>query len=249
MPPAAIAVERAARHLQLAAAEQELERRRGRELRRVPKPPQRRVELPRASSRSASASSSSCSGSRDGSRSADCAQTRRRAFAPARPTSSRRSRHASATARSTCRNAGSPWRGSGGKYVPPKNGSPSGVRNTVIGQPPLPGQRDDRVHVDRVDVGPLLAVDLDADEELVHQRRRRRVLERLALHHMAPVARRVADREQDRPVLGARPRERLSPHGYQSTGFSACWSRYGLRLLREAVHRRRSRLRRLRLRP
>ena len=34
--------------------------------------------------------------------------------------------------------AGSPCRGSGGKYVPPKNGSPSGVRKTVIGQPPLP---------------------------------------------------------------------------------------------------------------
>ena len=34
--------------------------------------------------------------------------------------------------------AGIPWRGSGGKYVPPQNGSPSGVRNTVIGQPPWP---------------------------------------------------------------------------------------------------------------
>ena len=31
-----------------------------------------------------------------------------------------------------------PWRSSGGKYVPPKNGVPSGSRNTVIGQPPLP---------------------------------------------------------------------------------------------------------------
>ena len=33
---------------------------------------------------------------------------------------------------------GSPWRGSGGKYVPPRNGSPAGVRKTVIGQPPWP---------------------------------------------------------------------------------------------------------------
>ncbi len=31
-----------------------------------------------------------------------------------------------------------PPRASRGKYVPPKNGRPSGVRNTVIGQPPLP---------------------------------------------------------------------------------------------------------------
>ena len=38
----------------------------------------------------------------------------------------------STTAPSSCRNAGF------GKYVPPKNGSPFGVRNTVIGHPPRP---------------------------------------------------------------------------------------------------------------
>ena len=31
-----------------------------------------------------------------------------------------------------------PWRGSGGKYVPARNGIPSGVMKTVIGQPPCP---------------------------------------------------------------------------------------------------------------
>ena len=31
-----------------------------------------------------------------------------------------------------------PCRSSGGKYVPPKNGARSGVRKTVIGQPPEP---------------------------------------------------------------------------------------------------------------
>ena len=31
-----------------------------------------------------------------------------------------------------------PWRSLGGKYVPPKNGFRSGVRNTFIGQPPEP---------------------------------------------------------------------------------------------------------------
>ena len=31
-----------------------------------------------------------------------------------------------------------PWRGVSGKYVPPKNGRPSGARNTDIGQPPWP---------------------------------------------------------------------------------------------------------------
>jgi hypothetical protein len=31
-----------------------------------------------------------------------------------------------------------PPRCTGGKYVPPQNGRPSGVRKTVIGQPPWP---------------------------------------------------------------------------------------------------------------
>ena len=48
--------------------------------------------------------------------------------------------------------------------MPPKKGRPSGVRNTVIGQPPRPVDGLHGVHVDGVDVGPLLAVDLHADE-------------------------------------------------------------------------------------
>ena len=70
-------------------------------------------------------------------------------------------------------------------------------------------QRDDGVHVDRIEVRSLLAVDLDVDEVLVHERRRLRVLERLALHHVTPVTCRVADREQDRLVFIASARERL----------------------------------------
>ena len=71
----------------------------------------------------------------------------------------------------------------------------------------VPGQRDDRVHVERVDVGPLLAVDLDAHEALVHERRGLVVLEGLVRHDVAPVAGGVADREEHRLVLGARLRE------------------------------------------
>ncbi len=77
----------------------------------------------------------------------------------------------------------------------------------------VPRERDDSVHVERVDVGPLLAVDLDADEALVHQRGRLLVLERLVLHHMAPVAGGVADGEEDRLVLGARLGKRLVAPG------------------------------------
>ncbi len=56
------------------------------------------------------------------------------------------------------------------------------------------------LHVERVDVGALLAVDLDAHEALVHQRRSAGVLEGLVLHDVAPVAGRVADRHEQRHV-------------------------------------------------
>lgn len=38
----------------------------------------------------------------------------------------------------TVANPGWPKLSSGGKYVPPVNGSSSGVKNTLIGQPPPP---------------------------------------------------------------------------------------------------------------
>ena len=68
-------------------------------------------------------------------------------------------------------------------------------------------------HVDVVEVGALLAVHLDGDEVLVHERGDLFVLEGLALHHVAPVAGGVADAEQDRLVLRARPRQRLLAPG------------------------------------
>ena len=69
------------------------------------------------------------------------------------------------------------------------------------------GHRLDRRHVDLVEVGALLAVDLDRHEPVVQVARRRLVLERLAFHHVAPVTGRVADRQEDRPVQQLRPGE------------------------------------------
>jgi len=66
-----------------------------------------------------------------------------------------------------------------------------------------------RRHVDPIDVGALLAVDLDRHEIAVQQFGDRIVLERFALHDVAPVAGRVADREEDRLVLAPRARERF----------------------------------------
>ena len=73
----------------------------------------------------------------------------------------------------------------------------------------LTGERERRLHVERVDVRPLLAIDLDADEHAVHLGGDRVVLERFVGHDVAPVARRVADGEQDRLVLVAGALERL----------------------------------------
>ena len=76
------------------------------------------------------------------------------------------------------------------------------LRREKHGQRPaaLLAQQMQRVHVDLVDVRPLLAVDLDVDEQLVHHGGCAFVLERLVRHHVAPVAGGVADREQDRPI-------------------------------------------------
>ena len=71
------------------------------------------------------------------------------------------------------------------------------------------GHRLHRLHVEGVDVGALLAVDLDVDEVLVHVGGGLGVLEGLVLHHVAPVAGGVADREQDRAVLVAGAGQRL----------------------------------------
>jgi hypothetical protein len=73
----------------------------------------------------------------------------------------------------------------------------------------LPGERGGGRHVHGVDVGPLLAVDLHGHEAGVHGLGDAVVLERLVRHDVAPVARRVPDREQDRHVATARLGERV----------------------------------------
>ena len=74
-------------------------------------------------------------------------------------------------------------------------------------------QPQQRIHVEPVHIGPLLAVHLDADEVRVHQRRRLFILEGFALHHMAPVAGAVANGDQQRPLLRPRAGQRLFAPG------------------------------------
>ena len=98
------------------------------------------------------------------------------------------------------------------------------------------GHRLDRLHVDGVDVGALLAVDLHVHEALVHDRGDRGVLERLVGHHVAPVARRVPDRQQDRLVLGPRPGERLLAPRVPVDRVVGVLAQVGAGLVGEAVH-------------
>ena len=64
----------------------------------------------------------------------------------------------------------------------------------------------DHIHVDPVDIWPLLTINLDIDEVLVHERSGLVVLEGLMCHHMTPVAGGVSNGQDDRhvPALGLR---------------------------------------------
>src|SRR5204862_283892 len=67
-------------------------------------------------------------------------------------------------------------------------------------------------HVNAIDIGPLLAIDFDRDAVLVEDLRDGLALERLVRHHVAPVAGRVTDAQENRLLLRARPgKRRLAP--------------------------------------
>ncbi len=70
-----------------------------------------------------------------------------------------------------------------------------------------------RVHVDLVEIGALLPIDLDAHEELVHQRGGGGIFEGFVLHHVAPVTRAIADGDEQRLVLRRGAIERLASPG------------------------------------
>ena len=90
-------------------------------------------------------------------------------------------------------------------------------------------------HIDFVHVGPLLAVKFDADEMLVHHLGGRFILERLTLHHVAPVAGRVADTQQDWFLLVARFFERLFAPGVPIDRVVFVLLQVGRRLIGETV--------------
>ncbi len=95
-----------------------------------------------------------------------------------------------------------------------------------------------RGHVDLVHVGPLLAVHLHADEALVHLPGDLGLGEALPLHHVAPVAGRVADRQEDRLVLGAGAREGLLAPRVPVDGVVLVEEEVGARLACQSVRHR-----------
>jgi len=89
----------------------------------------------------------------------------------------------------------------------------SGVRRhyDAEGPPSLPRHCLTDFHIDVVDIRPLLAVDLDVHERVVHHSRDLGVLERLMGHNVAPVARRVPDRQKQGLVFVPCLVERFGP--------------------------------------
>ena len=92
------------------------------------------------------------------------------------------------------------------------------------------------LHVDGIDVGALFAIDLDRHEEAVEHLGDLEVLERLLLHDVAPVARRVAHGEEDRHVALARLREGLVAPGTPVDRVVRVLQQIRARLQGEPVH-------------
>ena len=97
------------------------------------------------------------------------------------------------------------------------------------------GQLLDEVDVNAVDVGTLFAVDFDTNEMLIEVVGYFGVGKRLAIHHVTPVASRVADREKDRGVRLSSQGDRLRPPGVPVDGVVRMLKEVGAGFLREPV--------------
>jgi len=69
------------------------------------------------------------------------------------------------------------------------------------------------IHIDMVQIGPFLPVDLDIDKMLVHEAGRIGIFETLPLHHMAPVTGCIADTHENGLILLLRLLQRFFSPG------------------------------------
>ena len=145
-----------------------------------------------------------------------------------------------------------PGLGEGGEH-PPEPGHAVPVGRRVVGpsvegpavgraehrQGPAPraGQRLYGGHVHRVDVGALLPVDLHRHERTGEVLGGRGILEALVGHHVTPVAGRVADGDEQGPVLPLGRCERLLAPGVPVDGVLRVLAEIRARLHAQTVHR------------
>ena len=99
-----------------------------------------------------------------------------------------------------------------------------------------PGEGLHGVHIDRIDVGTLLAVDLDIDEETVHLGRDLKILEALVSHHVAPMTSRVSHAQQDRNVALNRGCKCVGSPSEPIDGIVSVLAQVGAGLLAKTIH-------------
>ena len=97
-----------------------------------------------------------------------------------------------------------------------------------------------RGHVDLVDIRPLLTVDLDVHEKLVHDRGGCGILEAFVSHHMAPVTGGIADGKKDGPVARGRLGQRGRAPGAPVDGVVLVLEEIGAGFVAEQVFVHRS---------
>ena len=68
-------------------------------------------------------------------------------------------------------------------------------------------------HIDLIEIGSLLPIDLDTDEPAIHEFRNGLVLKRFPFHDMAPVAGGISDGEENGTVFFFRELQRFLPPG------------------------------------
>ena len=95
-------------------------------------------------------------------------------------------------------------------------------------------------HIDLVDVGALLTIDLDVHEKLVHDRGGFRVFEAFVGHDMAPVAGGITDGKQDRLVGGLGLGQRGRPPGAPVDGVVLVLEQIGTGFVAEEIFAHRS---------
>ncbi len=86
-----------------------------------------------------------------------------------------------------------------------------GLQKHAHRPPAAPGHHHRRGHIHVIHIRPLFPIHLDAHKIPTHLRCNRLVLKTLPLHHVAPVARRIPNRQKHRHPAPPRLRKRLIP--------------------------------------